>query len=65
MLMKLLNQKHFELAHNVTVPPCTLGIKFERSSSVFPITVCRTVQQFYKVCSYHHRTQMGVVIDYV
>lgn len=56
MLMKLLNQKHFELAHNVTVPPRTLGIKFERSSSVFPITVCRTVQQFYKVCSHHHRT---------
>jgi len=65
MLMKLLNQKHFELAHNVTVPPNTLGVKFERSSSVFPITVCRTVQQFYKVCSYHHCTQMGVFIDYV
>lgn len=40
--------QHFLEAHNVVIPPHTLGVKFERSTSVFPITVCKTVQQFYK-----------------
>jgi eukaryotic translation initiation factor 2C len=35
--------------HNIAIQPSTLGVKIGQTTIV-PITCCRTVEQFYKVC---------------
>ncbi|KAK2459477.1 hypothetical protein APHAL10511_008511 [Amanita phalloides] len=38
---------HFFRMHQVTIPPKTLGVK-TKSGSIFPITVCQSVEQLYR-----------------
>ncbi|KXN90515.1 Protein argonaute 1C, partial [Leucoagaricus sp. SymC.cos] len=39
--------RHFNETHNIQIPPSTLGVKLG-SAGIFPITHCRSVEQFYK-----------------
>lgn len=39
--------QHFLESHNIQIPPSTLGVRLG-SIGVFPVTVCKTIQQFYK-----------------
>jgi hypothetical protein len=43
-------QDHFHATHNIRIPPKTLGVKLG-SDGQFPITVCKTIQQLFKVCN--------------
>lgn len=43
-------QEHFRLAHNHTIRPRSLGVRFSRDGD-FPIGVCFTIQQLFKVRS--------------